>query len=164
LLQIKKAVGMFQGLPLWLVVQPVLTEKATVYCAHIELRAADVVEAQRNALEAAKMRTSLIGEVADLNRSYRAMLQAPASTDEPEEEQAAVAAEFEHENEGNAADGPARPPEGRSSFANRPASSAAPLADPEVIDHDPTTGEVIEQKPAITPAVASTTTATEAGF
>jgi hypothetical protein len=92
LMQIKKMTGMLQGLPLHLVVQPVRTEKALVYCAHIELRAKDVIEAQRTALESAKMRGTLIGEVADLNRSYRAMLTAPA--DESDEEQGEVAAEF----------------------------------------------------------------------
>lgn len=173
LLQIKKAVGMLQGLPLWLVVQPVLTDNGTVYCAHVELRAADVVEAQRTALEAAKMRASLIGEVADLNRSYRAMLQAPAAGDEPDDEQEAVAAEFHSEVEDNAiVDEPTRPPEGKASFgktaaakATKPGAAAPPQ--PEIVDeppHDAVTGEVIETKPSVTSTPTSAPAASEAGF
>jgi Recombination directionality factor-like len=146
LLQIKKAVGMLQGLPLWLVVQPVPTDNGTVYCAHIELRAADVMEAQKTALEAAKMRSNLLGEMADLNRAYRAMLTAPASEDESDEEQAAVAAEFHPETDNNAVvDEPTRPPEGKSSFAK----PRAPIAPSEaIIDGkamDPRTGEFKEE-------------------
>jgi len=173
LLQIKKAVGMMQGLPLWLVVQPVSTDNGTVYCAHVELRAVDVSDAQRTALEAAKMRASLIGEMADLNRSYRAMLQTPAGSDEPDEEQAAVAAEFHPEVDDNAeVDAPTRPPEGKTSFGAKsgngkpkPAASAVPLAEPEVIDHDPVTGEVHEQKPAAAPTTnIAAPASTDAGF
>lgn len=149
LLQIKKTVGMVQGLPLWLVVQPVPTDNGTVYCAHIELRAADVTEAQRTALEAAKMRASLIGEVADLNRNYRAMLKAPAAADEPDDEQADVAAEFHPEVEDNAVvDEPTRPPEGKASFGAKQ-KQGVPLTKPEIVDeppHDSVTGEVIEPK------------------
>lgn len=145
LVQIRKAVGMIQGLPLWLVVQPVLTDKGTVYCAHIELRAVDVIEAQRTALDAAKMRASLIGEVADLNRSYRAMLRAPAAADEPEDEQEAVADEFHPDAEDNFVVGPTRPPEGKASFSRpQEAASVEPEVDDDYIPHDPVTGEVID--------------------
>lgn len=155
LLQIKKSVGMFQGLPLWLVVQPVLTDNGTVYCAHIELRAADIVAAQRGALEAAKMRSNLLGEMVDINRAYRAMLRAPAAADEPDDEQEAVAAEFAPEVNGNALEAePTKPPEGKASFAKAPQRTATPIAPTEVVVDgqlmNTVTGE-IRETPAATP-------------
>jgi hypothetical protein len=141
LMQIKKMTGMLQGLPLHLVVQPVRTEKALVYCAHIELRAKDVIEAQRTALESAKMRGTLIGEVADLNRSYRAMLTAPA--DEFDEEQGEVAAEF-YPEENTPAPEDAPQTATASLLANRKKrGQPAPSADPKAEDppHNPDTGE-----------------------
>lgn len=107
LTQIQKLAGVLQGLPLWLVVQPVVVTPdghptSTVYCAHIELRAADIKSAQLAAIEAAKLRKELAGEVAQMNERYRAMLKAPAE-DESDEEQAAVAAEFHADGPGNAA-------------------------------------------------------------
>lgn len=106
LTQIQKTTGVLQGLPLWLVVQPVVVNpdgasSSTVYCAHIELRAADVRSAQMVAIESARLRTQLAGEVASMNQRYRAMLKAPAADDEPESEQAAVAAEFHSNGPGN---------------------------------------------------------------
>lgn len=142
LLQIKKAVGMIQGLPLWLVVQSVPTENGTVYCAHIELRAVDVIDAQKTALESAKMRTSLLGEVDALNRSYRAMLQAPASSDESDDEQEAVAAEF---HPVDIEDEPTQPPAGRSSFRTKQKEAPKAPIDDEP-PHNPDTGEVIEAR------------------
>ena len=129
LMQIKKAVGMLQGLPLTLAVQPVQLDTGTVYCAHIELHAIDIVEAQKTALAAAQMRAGLLGEVAELNKSYRAMLKAPASVDEPEEEQEAIADEFHPPTE-EPAPAPTKPPEGRAKVSTRPAQETA---------HQPTT-------------------------
>lgn len=105
LTQILKATGVLQGLPLVLSVQPVLVSPdgatSTVYCAHIELRAADIVAAQRGALETAQLRAQLAGEVGEANKRYRAMLKAPAE-DEDDDEQAAVANEFHPTGPGNA--------------------------------------------------------------
>ena len=138
LLQIKKAVGMLQGLPLWLVVQPVPTDNGIVYCAHIELRAADIIDAQKTALEAAKMRSALIGEVADLNRSYRAMLTPPA--EESDEEQETVAAEFHPDPAEDVTPEITKPPEGKASFGAKKRDEV--VEGDRVIDA--ATGEVIE--------------------
>lgn len=97
LLQIKKTVGLIQGLPLWLVVQPVVTDRATVYCAHVELRAADIAAAQVEALGTARRRAELVSETAEFSAQYRRMLTAPAVESEPDEEQAAVQQEFHPE-------------------------------------------------------------------
>ena len=151
LLQIKKAVGLLQGLPLWIVVLPIPTNNGTVYCAHIELRATDIVEAQKTALAAAQMRAGLLGEVAELNKSYRAMLKAPASVDEPEEEQEAIADEFHPPTEEAPAQ-PTKPPEGRAKVGAKPAQ--APIQPPpghEVVDGgqlmNSQTGEITDPPP-----------------
>jgi len=89
--QIRAAVGTIVGVPLVLRVQPVQVSpdgrSQTVYSCHVELRAADLLEVQQRALEAKKTREQLGPPV-------RALIQAPASDDEPPEEQAAVEAEF----------------------------------------------------------------------
>jgi hypothetical protein len=146
LLQIKKAVGMIQGLPLWLVVQPVPTENGTVYCAHVELRAADIMDAQKTAIDSARMRASLLGEVGELNRSYRAMLKAPASIDESQEEQRHVADEYCPEDPDTADETTAeRPKEGRTSYRKKK-EPPEPVDEETMPPHDLETGEVIEQQ------------------
>jgi len=161
LLQIKKMTGMLQGLPLCLVVQPVKTEKSTVYCAHIELRAKDVLDAQRTALESAKMRGTLVGEVAELNRSYRAMLTAPA--DETDEEQEAIADEFHPIEDGTHA--PEEAPQPATAtikerlMSKRKAKQApTPVEEPP---HDPDTGEVETPLTKVLAAIANAKTVNE---
>jgi hypothetical protein len=151
LMQIKKAVGMLQGLPLTLAVQPVQLDTGTVYCAHIELHATDIVEAQKTALAAAQMRAGLLGEVAELNKNYRAMLKAPASPDEDEDEQAAVADEF-HTPEAASEPVPAKPPEGRAKVGVKKPEQAPTQPPPghEVVDGqlmNKTTGEITDAPP-----------------
>jgi len=100
LLQIKQACGALQGLPLWLKISPVhVTPKSgptTVYCCHVELRANDLVEVQRQALRAARTRQAL----ADITggETPRLLVSPPASEWETPEEQAEIAMEFFPEN------------------------------------------------------------------
>jgi hypothetical protein len=84
-------VGAIQGLPLWLKVEPVKTENGTVYCCHLELRARDLVEARRMALEARQARDQLGGRLPIVDQQ---LIAPPASQDEPIEEQGEVAEEF----------------------------------------------------------------------
>lgn len=96
--QILATCGTMRGLPLWLKleaihVQPDGVGSSTVYCCHVELRAADLLSVQRKALELAQMRNALSGG-ADINSAYRALITAPAGDHETPEEQAEVADEF----------------------------------------------------------------------
>jgi len=103
LLQVQRAVGMLTNVPLILVVRmvdvsPEGGQPSKVPVCHVELRAADVIELQRNLLQQAKDRHEILGQFDALARqSYRAMLQAPARDDESDEEQAEVQAEFHSE-------------------------------------------------------------------
>jgi hypothetical protein len=104
LMQIKAITGTLRGIPLWLRVKPLVVEPAgsgpiTVYVCHAELRAKDIAEVQRAALDAAKVRRELGFE----DDEYRRMIRLPAH-DESLDEQAEVAEEFYPENE-PAADG-----------------------------------------------------------
>lgn len=158
LMQIKDLVGVLRGLPLALVVQPVSTNNGVVYCAHVELRAKDVTEVQRTAIEAAQLRRAL--GTGKTEEAYRLMLKAPA-VEEDEEEQAAVAAEWSPESPDDepvetgpfdsTPAAPTRPPEGKRSFGNgkpkapaaqnghAPASAPAAkqLKDPQVLPGEP---------------------------
>lgn len=91
--QIRSICGTLRGIPLWLKVEPIQVEHdgkaATVYCCHVELRAKDVQEVQRRALEAAQMRRQL-GFSDD---AYRRIVSLPAHN-ETLEEQAEIDAEF----------------------------------------------------------------------
>lgn len=103
LLQIKSICGTLRGVPLWLRVKPITVEPPgvkgaiTVYCCHVELRAADIAVIQRNALEAAKLRRELGSD----GREYREMLTLPAH-DETTDEQSDIAQEFYPEDRSNA--------------------------------------------------------------
>lgn len=104
--QIRAICGTLRGVPLWLRVEPVRVEPpnapaATVYCCHVELRASDIEAVQRQALEAARLRRELSGP-----DDYRALLAPPADDSEPEDEQAAVAAEFYADDQTNRAELP----------------------------------------------------------
>jgi len=96
LTQILQTVGVLRGIPLVLRVLPRQVEPdgappSTVYVCHVELRASDLAEVQRQALQLAQARAALRG-ADEVAASYRAMLQAPG--DESEEEQAEVQQEF----------------------------------------------------------------------
>jgi hypothetical protein len=95
LLHIKNTCGVLQGLPLWLVLKPVKVrdQTTTVYCCHVELRAKDINTVQQQALEMARMRNALSGELEQTRVRYKAMLEAP-------EDEGAIADEFQpHEEE-----------------------------------------------------------------
>jgi hypothetical protein len=101
LMQIKSICGTLRGIPLWLRVKPITVEPEgqgpiTVYCCHVELRAADVAQIQRQALEAADLRQRL-GWSDD---EYKGVLSLPAHG-ETDEEQEAIAAEFYAEDVSN---------------------------------------------------------------
>lgn len=91
--QILAIVGTITNVPLVLRVTPVQVapdgQTQTVYSVHVELRQ-DVIRSQQQALEARKARAELGGPPVHI----RALLQPPASDDEPPEEQAEVEAEF----------------------------------------------------------------------
>ena len=94
--QIKAVCGVLRGIPLMLKLEEVTVTpdgvkgSSKVYCCHVELHASDIMEVQRQALEAANMRR-LVGS--DDPESYRALISAPAF-DETIEEQEDVADEF----------------------------------------------------------------------
>jgi len=99
LAQIKSICGTLRGVPLWLMVKPVTVEPPesgpiTVWCCHIELRAADIEEIQRKALQSARTRALL--EAADEN--YRKILTLPG-VNETDTEQAEIEAEFYSEDD-----------------------------------------------------------------
>jgi hypothetical protein len=108
LLSIKNVCGTLRGIPLMLRVKPVTVEPKnsapiTVYCCHIELRAADIESVQLKAIEAAKLRHAL----GDDGRAYRAMLTLPAHG-ETIEEQKEIAEELYPEDPTNS-NAPAEP-------------------------------------------------------
>jgi hypothetical protein len=90
--QILATLGTMRGVPLWLNLQPVQVATGTVYCCHVELREADVMNVQRRALEAIQMRKAL--GTGDIDAAYRAMITAPGDDHETDEERAEIAAEF----------------------------------------------------------------------
>ena len=95
LAQVLETCGTLRGLPLVLRVEPVVVNPtggatSTVYCCHVELRAADVMAAQRQALQVAQMRKAIGGDAAAAVK----LLAAPAGDDETPEEQAEIEAEF----------------------------------------------------------------------
>ena len=110
LLQIRSICGTLRNVPLWLRVRPITVEPPgvkgaiTVYCCHVELRAADIAVIQRNALDAAKLRRELGSD----GREYREMLTLPAH-DETTDEQSDIAQEFYPEDRSNAGIGPELP-------------------------------------------------------
>lgn len=110
LLQIKAICGTLMGIPLWLRVRPIIIqpsgqEKArTVYCCHVELRAPDIAEVQREALEATKRRCELGLD----DDEYGKMLALPA-LGETTDEEGLIANEFYPEDESNT-DGDASSP------------------------------------------------------
>jgi hypothetical protein len=85
--QILATCGTMRGLPLWLrleAVQVTPKDKAsTVYCCHIELRAADVMSVQRQAIEAMQLRKALV--TGDIDAAYRALVRKPAENESPDE-------------------------------------------------------------------------------
>lgn len=97
--QILSITGSLKGIPLTLKVEPVRVEPkdaaaSTVYCCHLELRAADIMEVQRQALEMKRMRALVQGEAP---LPYPVV--APGSDLESDEEQAEIADEFYPEEE-----------------------------------------------------------------
>jgi hypothetical protein len=105
IIQILATIGTIKGLPLWLKLEPVDTDKGRVYCCHLELRSGDITGLQRAAIESAQMRAALSPGNTQLLQGYRAMITADEETDE---EQAAVAQEFHGDPEPEVLD--TRPP------------------------------------------------------
>jgi hypothetical protein len=127
LLQIKAICGTLRGIPLTLRVKPITVEPKnsapiTVYCCHVELRAADIESVQRKALDAAKLRRELGFD----DRAYRAMLTLPAHHETPEE-QAEIAAEMYPEDVTNTGADPAPKPRARGEKGTSPADVTAAL-------------------------------------
>jgi len=128
LLQIKSICGTLRGIPLTLRVKPITVEPKnsapiTVYVCHVELRAKDIEEVQRKALDAAKLRRELGFD----DRAYSRMLTLPAHG-ETLEEQAAIAAEYYPEDTTNTG-ADAEPKRGRQSGkGTSPADVAAALS------------------------------------
>jgi hypothetical protein len=86
--QVLAIVGSFRSVPLTLKVQTIKVHpdgKATdVHVCHVELRAKEVIEVQRLAIESRKIRESLASG-RDLDTAYRALLNAPESPTEQRE-------------------------------------------------------------------------------
>jgi len=105
--QILATVGVLRGVPLTLKVEPVTVSPGstttTVYCCHIELKARDVSQVQRDAFEAAKVRRDLAQGV-DLDAQYLQLV-APPGLDESPAEQAEIAEEFYPTTEQGAPEG-----------------------------------------------------------
>ncbi len=98
--QIRSICGVLRNVPLWLRVKPVTIERAdgtiTVYCCHVELRAADVADVQRRALEAARVRR----ELGFRDEDYRRIVSLPAHGESAREEEE-IAEELYPEDESN---------------------------------------------------------------
>jgi hypothetical protein len=96
--QILSVCGTLTGIPLVLrleaiQVSPPNAPASTVYCCHIELRAADILEIQKQAIASAQMRLNVRKAIA-----YRALITPPAE-DEDDGEQAEIGQEFHPEVE-----------------------------------------------------------------
>ena len=103
LAQIRQAVGVLRNVPLQMIVRPATVtpegqNATTVYVCHLELRAQDVLAMQRNLLEQEDMRKRITGQSGP-DPGYRALIAAPASDTETDDEQEEVAAEFSPEPE-----------------------------------------------------------------
>lgn len=136
--QVLHTVGTLRGIPLVLRLDDMEVSpegaSSTVYVCHVELRARDVQEVQRQALEAANLRAQ-VGAAVD----YRALVSPPAGDDEDDEEQSDVGLEFHPEPDQTAGDLKSRL---KQMQANRAARSPCdPEAEPP---HDLETGEVVE--------------------
>lgn len=87
LIQIRQTVGVLRGLPLVLCLKPVDVNPngvaSTVYVLHIELREENLIEVQRQAIESAKMRASVM-RAYDID--YKQLIQ-PPGLDEDDDEQ-----------------------------------------------------------------------------
>lgn len=127
--QILSICGTLTGVPLQLVLEPIQVTPvgapaSTVYCCHVELRAADIQQVQRQAIESAQMRQKVRALV-----SYT-----PPAIDESDDEESEVAQEFHPDIDPNDATADAT--------ARRQADLRARHALPgEAIDM--TTGEVL---------------------
>lgn len=96
--QIQGICGTLCGIPLMLKLEPIDVAPpdapaSTVYCCHVELRAADIQAVQRDAIAASQMRAKVRASI-----GYQALL-APPALDETPEEQAEIAQEFHPEAE-----------------------------------------------------------------
>lgn len=99
ILQIKELTrGVLRGMPLRLVVRPIQVapdgKPTTVYVVHVELRGADIVAIQRQALEAKRAEVDIAGELRAVDTRYRALLRAWEPENETEEEVVDVVSEF----------------------------------------------------------------------
>lgn len=107
--QIRDICGTLCGIPLQLKLEPIDVSPpdapaSTVYCCHVELRAADIQQVQRQAIEASQMRARVRASI-----GYQALL-APPAVNETEDEEAEVQQEF-HPTNGEVETGEAASPE-----------------------------------------------------
>lgn len=114
LMQIKATCGSMRGLPLSLVLQPVTVTPGdtttTVYCCHVELRAADLLSVQQQALQMAQMRKAV--ELGDYDhQEYKALLEPPAGDHETAQDHADISDEFHPEHDDDVEQAPAAEPE-----------------------------------------------------
>lgn len=133
--QIKAITGILRGIPLWLTVKPITVERdegaTTVFCCHLELRAADIQEVQRKALEAAEMRRRLGFD----DNDYKRIISLPAHG-ETIEEQGEIAGEFYPEDDSNTSNGPGTSPD------DLAAHLAAQKQAPETTTDKPAVGDL----------------------
>ena len=96
--QILATVGVLRGIPLTLKVEPITVspggKSTTVYCCHIELRASDISEVQRDVIAAKEMRKAI--GAGDNEAEYKKLVS--AVMEESEQEQAETQQEFDPEN------------------------------------------------------------------
>ena len=88
--------GILAGIPLMLVLRPMQVKPqgkpTSVYVTHLELRATDLADVQRIAMDRARYRLAFSKEMEETQRQYRALLVAPG--DERPDEASDVASEF----------------------------------------------------------------------
>lgn len=129
LMTIKNLTGGFlRNVPLRLVLRPVqvapLGRPIKVHVVHVEMRGADLTDIQRQVLEVKRMEIANTRDLAEVQRSYIALLSAPGAAEETPEEQADMNAEFAPET----IDGAAVP---------APPADVAPTAGPTVTIQPP---------------------------
>jgi hypothetical protein len=91
-----KTGGILVGMPLFLVVRPMLVtpdgKPTNVYVCHTELRGKDLQELQRLAVAQSEFRVTFKSNLMDIERRYQRLLVAPG--EEPDEEASEIAEEF----------------------------------------------------------------------
>ena len=143
----EKTGGVLVGMPLWLVVRPMLVtpdgKPTNVYVVHVEVRGKDLQELQRMALEQAEFRLKFQDNIRRIQAQYQRLLVAPG--DESAEDAEFIAEEF----------APAEPDE---IYRQGDEPDATELLTGDVGQRNGR-GTAVEQPPEVTPTPAEETKA-----